>query len=181
MADARKTVALFGGSFNPPHLGHSAICRWLFDEMKVDGVWVIPCYIHPFEKKLAPFEHRVVMCRLAFSKTLLPIRVLDVEEKLGGESRTLRTIQHLQQEFPKLRFALVVGEDVEAEAEKWHNFDLIRKAVDLIRVPRGPTSPIPNVSSTDVRDLLRDKKAYHHLVEKEVAVYIATKALYRDR
>ena len=176
-----RYVALFGGSFNPPHLGHSAICRWLFSEMKVDEVWVIPCLIHPFDKELAPFEHRLAMCKLVFPKLLLPIRILDVEEKLGGVSHTLRTIEHLRAQVPDVRFALVIGDDIEAEAHKWHHFDRIRELVDLIRVPRGAGSPIPDVSSTEIRHRMRRRKPYIDLVGKEIAVYIATKALYRER
>lgn len=175
----RERVGLFGGSFNPPHIGHTAICRWLFSRGLVDRLWAIPCYVHPLDKQLAPFHHRMVMCQLAFNKLMLPIDVLDVEKRLGGVSMTLRTIEHLKRENPGRRFVLITGSDVSAESDKWHQFEKIREEVDIVRIPRGPKSPIPDVSSTDVRQRIVMGESYSDLVEKEIAVYIVTKGLYR--
>ncbi|HPQ81962.1 MAG TPA: nicotinate-nicotinamide nucleotide adenylyltransferase [bacterium] len=177
---ARKRVGVFGGSFNPPHIGHSAICRWLFEHGLVDMLWVVPCYIHPFGKKLAPFADRLSMCRMAFSKLALPIDVLDVEREIGGTSYTLLTIKHLMAKHPELRFLLVTGEDVSGESDKWQDFGKIRELVEIIRVPRGPDSPVPDVSSTQVRELIESRKPVSGLVEDEVAIYLVTKALYRQ-
>lgn len=175
----RKRVGLFGGSFNPPHVGHTAICKWLFEHGLVDRLWVVPCYIHPFGKKLAPFADRLAMCRMAFSKLTLPIEVQDVERELGGTSYTLGTIRHLMALHPEVRLLLVTGEDVGGETDKWQDFDKIRELVEIVRVPRGPNSPIPDVSSTQVRELVESRKSVVGLVESEVAIYIVTKALFR--
>jgi len=175
----RERVALFGGSFNPPHIGHTAICKWLFSRGLVDQVWVIPCFQHPFNKELESFEDRLAMCRLAFGKLMLPIRVIEVEGELGGVSHTLRTILHLMTANPNLRFNLVSGGDVRSQFRDWHQFDRIRELVDIISVQRGEESPIPDVSSTEVRRRLGKGEAFADLVETEVAVYIITKGLYR--
>ena len=176
----RKRVGLFGGSFNPPHKGHSEIVKWLFMKGLVDEVLAIPCFVHPFGKELAPFDDRITMCRLAFAKLGLPVSVSDVERQLGGESRTLRTIEHLTEENPEKRFFLVTGGDLEKETDKWHCFDKIKALVDFIRIPRGPESPIPDISSTVVREAIaKGGIGWREHVETEVAVYIVTKALYR--
>lgn len=175
----RRRVGLFGGSFNPPHIGHTVICRWLFKQGLVDELWVIPCFRHPLGKKLESFEHRLTMCRLAFLKLALPISIIDVEQKLGGVSYTLRTVEHLKGEYPHLRFLLVTGDDVQEQVGKWKEFGKIRKLVEVIRVPRGGGSPIPSVSSTFVRERMEHGKPYSDLVEREVAVYIITKGLFR--
>lgn len=175
----RRRVAIFGGSFNPPHRGHTAILKWLFMRGIADEVWVIPCFLHPFGKELADFVHRLTMCRLAFSNLSLPVSVFDIEKKLGGISYTCRTIEHLKALHPDCRFLLVTGDDVKADTSEWKNFEKVKDLVEIIRVPRGVSSPIPDVSSTEIRDRLKNRKSYSELVEPEVAVYIVTKDLYR--
>jgi len=177
----RRRVAIFGGSFNPPHKGHAEIIKWIFMKGQAEEVWVIPCYEHPLGKDLAPFADRMAMAKLAFAKLSLPVQVSDVEEQLGGESRTLVTIEHLVDRNPDKRFILVVGEDIDGEADKWHRFDKIKALVDVMKVPRGPGSPIPDVSSTGVREAIASgDTSWRQMVEPEVAVYIVTKALYRS-
>ena len=175
----KKRIGIFGGSFNPPHLGHSAIIRWLFARGLIDELLVIPCFIHPFEKDLIPFEDRCSMCRLAFGKLGLHVTVSNIERKIGGRSYTLQTIQALQIEHPEARFYLVTGDDIIAEKEKWHRFEEIRDLVEIIRIPRGADSFIPDISSTQIRDRLAAREPYADLLEPEVAVYIITKGLFR--
>jgi nicotinate-nucleotide adenylyltransferase len=177
---ARRRIGIFGGSFNPPHKGHGEIVRWVFQKGLVDEIWVVPCYIHPFGKELAPFTDRMTMARLAFSKLGLPVRVDDVEAQIGGESRTLKTVEHLLDENKDKQFFLVTGSDIEKQTDKWHRFDKIKALVDFIKVPRGPDSPIPNISSTGVREgVAGGGVEWRAMVESEIAIYIVTKALYR--
>lgn len=178
-SEKRRRVAIFGGSFNPPHIGHTAICKWLFNRGFVDEIWVIPCFMHPFGKELAPYEHRLAMVRLAFCKLMMPIKILEVEKELGGVSYTLRTVEYLRKLNPDIIFHLVTGSDVEEEIEKWKDFDKIKDLAAIIRVPRGDRSIIPDVSSTEVRDKIHYGGSYRDLVETQVAVYIITKGLYR--
>ena len=175
----RRRIGLFGGSFNPPHIGHTAICRWVFDRGLVDELWVIPCFLHPFEKELLPFEDRLAMCKLAFGKLQLRIRVLDVERQLGGTSYTIKTIRHLELLHPHDDLFLITGDDVREQQAQWRDYEQITDIVDLIRVPRGQGSPIPDVSSTQVRERLALHEPVADLVEREVAVYIVTKGLFR--
>lgn len=175
----RKRVAIFGGSFNPPHVGHTAICKWLFSKGLADEVWVVPCFQHPFDKPLVDFEHRLCMCRLAFGKLLLPIRNLTVERDLGGTSHTVRTIMHLKGMHPECRMSLVHGGDLKDEFRGWHEFEKIRDLVEIVHIPRGASSPIPDVSSTEIRERISKGVSIVDMVEPEVAVYIITKGLYR--
>jgi nicotinate-nucleotide adenylyltransferase len=181
IAEKRRTrVAIFGGSFNPPHLAHGQIAKWLFSKGLADELWVIPCFIHPFGKGLAPFKHRMEMCRLMFGKLALPIRVLDVEEKLGGLSHTIRTVEYLKLTYPDKAFRLLVGGDVAEQVDDWHDFAKIKREVGVIEVPRGESSPIIDISSTAIRENIAKGRVYRHMVEPEIAVYIVTKGLYRE-
>ena len=58
-------IALFGGSFNPPHVGHMMAAYYVIATRPVDKLWLMPAYRHPFGKRLAPFDDRVKMCELA--------------------------------------------------------------------------------------------------------------------
>jgi len=174
-----KRIALLGGSFDPPHKGHGAICELIVNDNHADEVWIVPCFVHPFEKPLSSFEDRLAMCRLAFCKLSIPLRVLDVEKRLGGISHTVRTIKRLQDEFPKDTFLLVRGRDVTEESDKWKDIDDIRRMVKIMDIPRGGRSPIPDISSTEVRRRVKGGESFTDLVEKEIAVYITTKELYR--
>jgi nicotinate-nucleotide adenylyltransferase len=104
-------VAVFGGSFNPPHLGHVLACSLVLATEDLDRVLVVPAYQHPFAKALAPFDDRVAMCELAMG-SLRGVEVSRVEEELGGESRTLRTLEHLSQQHPDWQWHLIIGADV---------------------------------------------------------------------
>ncbi len=58
-------VAVFGGSFNPPHVAHQFVALYVLETAGVDELWLVPCAKHTFEKLLAPFSHRLRMCELA--------------------------------------------------------------------------------------------------------------------
>ena len=60
-----REVALFGGSFNPPHVAHQMVCLFVLETCRVDAVWMVPTFRHAFSKELCGFEHRFRMCELA--------------------------------------------------------------------------------------------------------------------
>jgi nicotinate-nucleotide adenylyltransferase len=179
-------VAVFGGSFNPPHVGHVLVCSLVLATEDLDRVLVVPTYQHPFAKPLAPFDDRVAMCELAMS-SLRGVEVSRVEEELGGESRTLRTLEHLSAAHPDWRLRIVIGADVLAEAPRWFGFDAIAKLAPPIVVGRtgfDPPQPgallVPDVSSTQVRAAI-GRGAWDEvvgLVPRQVLAYARTKRLY---
>jgi nicotinate-nucleotide adenylyltransferase len=146
-----KKIALFGGSFNPPHEGHYEIARRVARRPDIREVWVLPVYSHPFGKELAPFEERLGDCRSLFHPLLPQVKVLDLERKLGGTSWSVRLIQYLKDRYPESEFALVMGEDAFREQGSWKGFPTIKREASLIVFPRGGDSPIPDVSSTEIR------------------------------
>jgi len=151
-------VALFGGSFNPPHVAHVLATAYVLSVHEVGRVLVVPTFQHPFAKTLAPFEERVHMCELAFAWMGERVVVSRVEEELGGESRTLRTLEHLAKTHPDWSLRLVMGADLVVESPKWHGFDEIKKLAPPIVLGRAgvplagaPPSILPEISSTAVR------------------------------
>lgn len=157
---SRVTVALFGGSFNPPHVGHVLAVTYALSVGLVERVLVVPVFEHALGKRLAPFPHRLEMARRAFG-WLPGVEVSRIEEQLGAPSRTLRTIQALELEHPDWQLRLLVGSDITGEIEKWHAFGEIERRAPPLILPRagsvapgGPPALLPEVSSTLVRQLL---------------------------
>ncbi len=180
-----RRIALLGGSFNPPHVAHQMICLWALSTGQADEVWLIPCYQHPFGKPLCAFRHRLEMCRRAAA--LLPagrVRVLPVEEELGGESRTLYTVQHLVGQHPDCQFRLLIGADILGEQSSWYRFDeLARLAPPLVIGRSGYPSPagvpeLPAISSTRIRELLRCGQPAAAWLPAGVLDYIRAEGLY---
>ncbi len=179
-------VGVFGGSFNPPHLSHVLALVIVLSRFDVERLLVIPSYQHPFAKSLAPYEDRVAMCELAMG-WLPRVEISRVEEELGGESRTLRTIEHLRTRYPGKTLRFVMGADIMAESSKWYRFERIvelappivlgRVGVDY---PGAPAPVLPAISSTEVRARLArgDLTGLEELVPKPVLEYVARKGLY---
>src|ERR1700710_25515 len=108
-------IALYGGSFNPPHLGHELAAFYVLETANVDQLWFVPCFQHAFEKALQPFEDRFRMCELAAAALGPRARVSDIERELGQASRTLRTLRALEARHPGDTFVEVIGADLVAE------------------------------------------------------------------
>ena len=115
-------IAIFGGSFNPPHVAHQLVALYVLETQPVDELWLVPAYAHPFGKQLVDFEHRVAMCELA-ARALGPrAKVSRAEEELATRpgfvaSRTLDLIEHLG--GPDRQLRLVCGTDILGETAKW--------------------------------------------------------------
>jgi len=177
-------VALLGGSFNPPHLGHALLAHSILSVEDVDTVWVLPCADHPFGKDLAAFDHRMRMCELAFSH-LKNVHVVDVEQHMPTPSYTVQTLRILRNHLPSLRPSFVVGTDILDELHLWKEPDALQELCELVVVPRGGYPrrgklelPLPEVSSSEVRDRLRDGKDATSLVDKGVHAYAVERQLY---
>ncbi len=192
-------VALFGGSFNPPHAAHQLVGLYILETQPVDELWFVPTYAHPFGKQLAPYDQRIAMLELAAAPLGTRAKVSRAEELLAKRpgfvaSRTLDLVEYLAGEGHELR--LVVGTDILGESHKWHRWSDVVKAAPLIVVGRaGHALPagsvatdltMPEVSSTRIRELLaqRDPAGNHELrglLPASVLGYIAQHGMYDDR
>ena len=130
-------VALFGGSFNPPHVAHQLVALYVIETAPVDELWFVPTFLHPFDKPLEPFGDRFHMCELAAAALGPRVRVSDIEAQMGGKSRTLRTVRGLMSQHPALAFSLVIGSDLVTETESWYGGDELRRLIPFIVVGRG--------------------------------------------
>ncbi len=158
-------LGVFGGAFDPPHLGHAMVPDYLRLRGLADRVLVVPCADHPLGKDLSPFARRMALTRAAMAPLGDAVQVSDVEARLfashGGPSYTLRMLEAVAAEHPHMVVRLVVGTDILSQVERWHRWEDIERRFAPIVVPRtgyadAPDCALPQVNSTEVRQWLRD-------------------------
>jgi nicotinate-nucleotide adenylyltransferase len=117
-------VALFGGSFDPPHRGHIALARLARERLSLDRIFVAPVATQPLKQETLPagFEDRVVMAKLAFAgEAGAEVSLLDAPREDGSSNYTLDTLTELQQHLnPQDRLFCIVGADSILSIGKWH-------------------------------------------------------------
>jgi nicotinate-nucleotide adenylyltransferase len=151
-------VAFYGGSFDPPHVGHILAAAYLTSVAGFDRVLVVPVFGHAFDKRLAGFEQRIRLCELAFAR-LADVEVSRIESELSAPSYTISTVEALLARNPSWRLRVVVGTDVLPEIERWHRLDELQQLAPLYVLARrgldGGVAPVllPEVSSTQIREL----------------------------
>ena len=196
-AERRARVAVFGGSFNPPHVAHVLAVVYALSTAPIDEVLVVPVFRHPFAKELASFEERLAMCELGLG-WIPRVTVSPVERELGGESLTLRTVEHLAEAHPDWSLRLLIGADVLGDLPKWHRFDRIAEVAPplvlgrvgvvpptpgegSVPIPTAPLPVLPRVSSTEIRSAIAagDLDAVRARVPKAVLDFIEQHRLYR--
>lgn len=170
----KPVLAVLGGSFDPPHLGHVLMPTYVLARGLASRVLVAPCWSHPFAKRMSPFLDRLTWTRLAMGIHGPLVEVTDIEQRLAEArgpdtpSYTLELLRAVQAEHPDHRVRLVIGSDInEAELRKWHNHAALLAEFPPIVVPRmGYADPkvcaLPEISSTAIRGwLLSDSPAAH--------------------
>lgn len=182
----KPAVAIFGGSFNPPHVAHLLAVTVVLARFDIARLLVVPTYQHPFAKALAPYEDRVKMCELAMG-WIPGVEISRVEEELGGESRTLRTIEHIHAQHPEWPLRFVMGADIVLESSKWYGFDRIAALAPPIVLGRvgvvyegAPVAVLPEISSTDVREHIKNGRyaEIEPLVPRKVLEHARARGLY---
>lgn len=177
-------IAVYGGSFNPPHVAHAMVAAWLLWTGHADEVWLVPVYKHAFEgwhnKSLAPFEARVRWCRAMAEDVDPRVRVSEVERTLATPSYTIETLRALAAAHPEHQFRLVVGADALPTLPKWRAWPEIEAEFAPIVVGRAgyPAIPgavsFPALSSTEIRQRLDEGLSVDHLVTARVARLLAS-------
>lgn len=183
-------IAIFGGSFDPPTLGHlMVVSHLLLNEPDVTSVLVVPCF-QQVGKDLKSFEHRYEMCKLMF-EVLNRVEVSTVERTLLPEQRgiTVELLRALKRQSPEAQYRFVMGADLLASAPTWEGWDEVTELAPPLIIGRAgvpnlsndaPTPIAPIVSSTIVRNALKEgryRDAERYLA-KAVLQYIETHDLY---
>jgi nicotinate-nucleotide adenylyltransferase len=182
-----RSIAILGGSFNPPHVAHLMAAYWTLATRDVSEVWLLPAYAHPFGKALAPFEDRVRMCELA-SRGVRGVAVCTAERELADDplvGKTVRTLEHLVAKHAGYEFSLVVGADILPDTDKWHRWDRVKELARIVVVGREGWPPVPGapslpaISSTEIRARIGRGEDVAGLVPRQVLAYVGERGLYR--
>jgi len=186
---AQRELAVLGGSFDPPHIGHLFLATYALSIGSVARVLVAPTFEHAFGKPLSDFDHRLRMCELAFAP-LRNVEVSPIERELGGTSRTLRLLTSLAARYPDEGLRLLVGADILLESHRWQHFDEIRRLAPLLSASRAGYAPLaapnaeapalilPEVSSSEVRRALSRGGDVSAWLPASVRAYVRTHGLY---
>lgn len=197
----RKTkVALFGGSFNPPHKGHVQFAEAILGAGVVDEVWIVPCNQSRYGKPLESGADRIKMCEYATAHCG-NIKVCDWEIRNDTAGETYRLMKQFltDPEFKAYDFYFAIGMDNAQKAPSWVNWKWLEKAVKFMVVPRKGYGEvygiewykkdphvclneveIMEVSSSEVRELmLKDDPKINELLPDDVVEYIIHQDLYR--
>jgi nicotinate-nucleotide adenylyltransferase len=184
--------ALFGGSFDPVHLGHLIVAEAAADALGM-RVRFVPAREQPLKRAAhaATPEQRTAMLEAAIAGN--PRFSLErIELELPTPSYTVRTLRALAEREPGNRFVLLVGGDAVRELPSWHDVEALPGLADLVAFER-PGAPVPahgmigrrvavpalDISATGVRELVAQGRSIRYLVPDAVCEYIATHGLYR--
>ena len=199
-------LGIFGGTFNPVHVGHLVMARDALERCRLDRVLFMPCARPPHKAAhhLAPDADRLAMLRLAI-RGERRFGVSDLELKRGGTSYTIDTIRALQKKFPRARLHFIIGSDSLYELHAWREIkELLRRCV-FITLERPGFPPVRttaralhleepwprrlartvlrghgiDLSSTEVRRRVKRGLSIRHLVTPAVDGYIRRRKLYR--
>lgn len=179
-------IGLFGGSFDPPHICHLLFCTWALEMAKIDRILWVPCAAHPFGKPMASMEHRLAMSRMTAALLGDRVEVSAIENELPRPSYTIHTVEEIQRRHPDDRLSLLVGSDILGEIDRWERADELRQKAELVVVPRGgyeqqagePAVSLPALSSTEIREALREGRSVEGAVTPAVLEYIRNHHLY---
>ncbi len=189
-------IGLFGGSFNPPHLGHLIVAETLREERALDAVWWVPAHVAPHKtgEDLAAADHRVKMTRLATGGHP-DFFVETIELERPAPSYTVDTLRALRRLHPACHFELLVGSDsLEAFAD-WRDPEGILRHSELVVYPRPGhavddlpillsgrvhqiQAPLVEIASSEIRRRVREGRSIRYLVPESVADYIEVNGLY---
>ena len=191
-----RRIGLFGGTFDPPHLGHLALAEVARDRLRLDEVRFVPSGRPPHKRgaRVSPARHRLAMTRLAVRGNPI-FTVSTIETRRGGPSFTVETLRHVANEKPPARLFLLMGADSLEEFATWRDPDAIRRLATLVVAvrPGGGRKPgrgrdrrvvhLENpglaISSSLVRTRVRAGRSVRYLVPESVRAYVVRHGLYR--
>ena len=190
---------LYFGSFNPIHYGHIRIAEYLLENHFGAEIWLVISPLNPLKKQteLLEEQHRATMARLALEDEQITdkVKVCDIEFNMPKPSYTANTIRKVKECYPERRCSLLIGEDNLAVFHLWKEYDYLLDTVPILTYPRIGTisengldehpgvtflknAPLFEISSTEIRSLLKGTNDITPYVPLPVIDYIKRNELY---
>lgn len=189
-----ERVGIFGGSFDPVHLGHLILAEAALEELDLDRIVFIPAGVSPFKQDRPPGaspDQRLAMLRLATSGEDR-FSVDDRELRRSGPSYAIDTVRSLMGDYPGVRFLFLIGADNLKDLPKWHDADELMRLVDFAVFDRENSDaslvaeaglPVVrrriDISSTEIRRRASAGLSIRFMVPEQVYDYIMSEAPYR--
>jgi nicotinate-nucleotide adenylyltransferase len=187
-------TGLFFGSFNPVHIGHMVIANYMLEYAGLDRLWFVVSPHNPHKQKstLADQRKRWEMVNLAIGDNPR-MRASDIEFNLPQPSYTINTLVHLEEKYPENKFVLIMGQDNLASLPRWKNYEQILERFEILVYPRPGlaenellshpnvrivSSPLMEISSTMLREGIRQGKDLRYMVPSAVWEYLSEMHLY---
>ena len=189
-------IGLYFGTFNPIHVGHMIIANHLAEHSDLDQIWMIVTPHNPLKEKKTLLDdyQRLHLVHLA-TEDYPKIKPSDFEFKLPQPNYTVNTLAHLQDKFPKHEFSLIMGEDNLKNFHKWKNYQTILANYEVYVYPRISAdfdnfefknhpkvhvinAPIVEISSTFIRENIKNRKNVQSLLPSKVWDYIDKSGFY---
>lgn len=195
MKSKKNAIGLFGGTFDPVHLGHLIVAEWLAEVLEIETTYFIPAKIHPLNKRenITTTDHRLTMLQLAL-EDFPEFKVSDIEIKRQGVSFTVDTITYFKSKFPDKQLYFFMGMDNLESLDHWkdpleilkmcyiavYNRGIETKPNDWLDHPKiiHVDSPLIEISSSHIRHRIKKEMAFKSLVPHRVFEYINQKKLY---
>ncbi|MCK4798042.1 MAG: nicotinate-nucleotide adenylyltransferase [Spirochaetes bacterium] len=190
-----KKVAIYGGTFNPIHIGHLLTGFDVIEKLKYDYIIYIPTNIsvHKNTNNALSAKHRLKMVDLSI-KGIKGFLSSDVEIRRGGLTYTIDTIRQLKEEYKyNGKFGIVFGDDLIEDLSTWKEIELLQDIADLICLFRNNRNIIHSkykvrwvknrvveINSTEIRERINKNISINFMVTNDVNKYILTKKLYRN-
>ncbi|QBN19468.1 nicotinate (nicotinamide) nucleotide adenylyltransferase [Flavobacterium nackdongense] len=193
-------IGLYFGTFNPIHIGHLIIANHMAENSDLDQIWMVVTPHNPLKNKKTILDdyQRLQLVFLA-TEDYPKIKPSDIEFKLTQPNYTVNTLAHLQDKYPQHEFALIMGEDNLKSFHKWKNHEVILQNHSIYVYPRIATetdakqdltiknnpnihtidAPIVEISSTFIRENIKNKKNVRPLMPEKVWEYIDHNNLYK--
>lgn len=188
-----KRIGILGGTFNPPHQGHLIIAEYVRVELDLEEVWFIPTYKPPHKQEAnTDAASRVNMLEKAIEdNSAFHLNGIEIERE--GKSYTIETIKYFKQKHPDHEYYFIIGADMVDYLPHWHQIDQLIDQLQFVGVKRtgyqldSPYPVIPvdapliDISSTEIRNRLKDGKSIKYMVPEKVYAYIKENQLYGDK
>lgn len=189
------TIGIYGGSFDPIHMGHAIVANFVSQCNVVDEVWLMVSKRNPLKSHgtFASDSDRMEMARMV-AKKCKNVKVSDLEMSMPVPSYTIDTLLELKKRYPENDFKIIIGSDNLENFRKWKNSERIIKEFGLIIYPR-PGYPLPveepagmtflngapefSISSSLIREYISSGWNINYFVPVAVSDYIMKNQLYK--
>ena len=190
-------IGLYFGTFNPIHIGHLIIANHFAEYAGLDQIWMVVTPHNPLKNKITLLQDSIRLELVYLATEDYPkIKPSDIEFKLPQPNYTVNTLAHLQDKFSQHEFSLIMGEDNLKSLHKWKNYEVILKNYAIYVYPRisselenstfrnNPNihfidAPIVEISSTFIRENIKNKKNVQPLLPSKVWEYIDHNNIYK--